>query len=580
MYWFHVIDLSLINVMLAISLNLILGYGGMASMAHAAFFGIGGYVSGLISIHMGWNFIWGMLIGIFVSGIIAGLIALPFIRIRDEYLILFTLAFQMVYFHVLMAFYKVTGGDSGLVDIRRPQLFSIRFTDALSYIPLLAFFVILFLIVSFQIAKSPFGLVLKAIREDEKAAVSLGKNVIKFKIIIFVIGSSIASSAGSLYAHYSIYVSPNIFTLDLSILIIVMVVLGGLANLWGSILGALLLTVIPESLTFLPGASEIVSPLRLCVFGGLLIIFMRYRPEGMIPEYARMRKRKNVNYIIRKEEGNQFINRNKYQVRTIKNDSEDVIVEAINISKRFGGILAVRNLSIKLRKGKITAIVGPNGCGKTTVFNLITRFIDLDKGRIEFNGREISRAAPHELPKVGLVRSWQEVRIFKGMTVLDNVLLSKQMQLGENIFKIFFRPRLIKAEKAKIFKTGLEYLKLMGLQNKADEVAKNLSYAEQKLLAIARLLATEAEVILLDEPSSGIDPAWVRDFLKLIRNLAKMGKTICIVEHNLDVIRGVADIVYFMAGGEVISQGSVEELMSDPKLGEIYFGEQSLSSWG
>lgn len=575
MYWFHILDLSLIYVILAISLNLILGYGGMASMAHAAFFGLGGYIAALMSIHLGYNFLVGIVIGMLAAGIIGGLIALPFIRIKEEYLILFTLAFQMVFFHLTMALYKVTGGDSGLINIPRPELFSLRFSNALSYIPLLLAFAIVFFIICWRITKSPFGRVLKGIREDEKVILSLGKNVIKFKVLIFMIGTGIATAAGGLFAHYSIYVAPNIFNLDVSIILILMVVLGGAANLWGSVLGAFLLIIIPESLSFIPGTGEIIAPLRLCLFGSMLILFMRFRPEGLIPEYFFLKGRGSQKAFFKMIEGfkiSETISTGAKGWGKIDYPHDKPILETKNISKRFGGLQAVKDFSVSLKMGKITAIVGPNGCGKTTAFNMITGFLPPDEGKIYFQGEDITNRPAHQLPKMGLVRSWQDVRIFQGMTVLDNILVAEQNQSGEEILKIFFMPWKVRGEMNENLKKAMRYLNTVGLAEKALEIARNLSYAEQKLLAIARLLATEAQVILLDEPSSGIDPTWVQKIIILIRKLADMGKTICIVEHNLDVIREISDSVYFVAGGTVIAEGSAEEIISDPKLGEIYFG--------
>jgi len=176
------------------------------------------------------------------------------------------------------------------------------------------------------------------------------------------------------------------------------------------------------------------------------------------------------------------------------------------------------------------------------------------------------------MPHVGIVRSWQDVRIFQGMSVMDNLLIARQNQSGESLIKLFFMPWRVKNEQAGNLKRVLLYLDVVGLSGKAFEIARNLSFAEQKLLAMARLLATEAQVLLLDEPSSGVDPNWVEKFMKIIKKLAISGKTICIVEHNLEVVREVSDIVYFMAEGQVIAKGSAESLMSDPKLGEIYFG--------
>ncbi|MCG6879653.1 MAG: branched-chain amino acid ABC transporter ATP-binding protein/permease [Deltaproteobacteria bacterium] len=572
-YLSHTLNLALIFVALTVSLNLILGYGGMASMAHAAFFCIGGYVSANITMHFGWNFLAGIPVAIIATAAFGGIFAAPFIRVQEEYLILFTIAFQMVIFHLMLSLYNITGGDSGIFGVPKPQIFGFAVETPAHFLPFMVLFVFLVYWVCLKITKSPFGRVLKGIREDERAVTSLGKNVIKFKIIIFMVGTGIAAGAGAIFAHYTQFISPAIGSLDESILIIAMVVLGGTANLWGSAVGAFLLIIIPEILNFLPGASNLIVPLRGFIYGALLILFMRFRPEGLIPEYFRFKK--STEKPIANEALPSDVDPEKDSKETsgFEEDAQHgPILEVKGISKSFGGLKAVDNFFMSLEKSKITALVGPNGCGKTTAFNLVTGFLKVDKGEIYFKDKEITHVAAHRMPHSGIVRSWQDVRVFQGMTVLDNLLIARQNQSGESLFKLFFMPWRVKKEGAADLREALSYLDKVGLSEKASEIASSLSYAEQKLLAIARLLTTEAEILLLDEPSSGVDPNWVEQFMNIIKRLAKSGKTICIVEHNLEVVRGISDTVYFMAEGRKMAQGSAEELMADPKLGEIYFG--------
>jgi len=304
----------------------------------------------------------------------------------------------------------------------------------------------------------------------------------------------------------------------------------------------------------------------------LLILFMRFRPEGLIPEYFQLRR-------SGKREARAEI---PYLSGTASTEATEMlreepapsgsILEVKGLSKSFGGIDAVNDFHMGLAEGMVTALVGPNGCGKSTVFNLITGFLKPDQGSISFRNSEITNLSAYKMPRIGIVRSWQDVRNFQGMTVLDNVLIADQDQSGESLIRLFLAPWRVRKEEKENLAKALLYLEKVGLVEKKSEIARNLSYAEQKLLAIARLLCTGAQVLLLDEPASGVDPNWVEQFMAMIRNLAESGKTICIVEHNLEVVRGVSDTVYFMAEGKKIAQGSAEELMADPKLAEIYFG--------
>jgi len=572
-YLSHTLNLAFIFVILTVSLNLILGYGGMASMAHAAFFCIGGYVSTIVTMNFGWNFLVGVPIAIIATAAFGGILAAPFIKVQEEYLILFTIAFQMVIFHLMLSLYNITGGDSGIFGVPSPELFGFAIETPVHFLPFMALFVVLVYWVCLKVTKSPFGRVLKGIREDEQVVSSLGKNVIKFKVIIFMVGTGIAAGAGSIFAHYTQFISPAIGTLDESILIIAMVVLGGTANLWGSAVGAFLLIIIPEILNFLPGASALIVPLRGFIYGVLLILFMRFRPEGLVPEYFHLKKAKKARFLEEARPYNAESGKSSQDTSEVETFSDhSPILEVKGVSKSFGGLKAVDNFVMNLEKNKITALVGPNGCGKTTVFNLVTGFLKPDNGQIFFQNKDLTNLPAYKMPHKGIVRSWQDVRVFQGMTVLDNLLIARQNQSGESLIKLFFMPWQVKKEESANLRKALSYLEKFGLREKALEVAHNLSYAEQKLLAVARLLTTEAEILLLDEPSSGVDPNWVEQFMDIIKELSRSGKTICIVEHNLEVVRGVSDTVYFMAEGRKIAQGTAEELMADPELGEIYFG--------
>jgi ABC-type branched-subunit amino acid transport system ATPase component/ABC-type branched-subunit amino acid transport system permease subunit len=567
------LNLAFFYVVLTVSLNLILGYGGMASMAHAAFFCIGGYVSALVTLHWGCNFLLGTAMAVVMTAGVGGALAAPFIRVQEEYLLLFTLAFQLVVFHLMLSVYSITGGDSGIFGVPVPRLFGWIPESPGEFLPFMVVVLLVVYWIAFKVTRSPFGRVLKGIREDETAVSSLGKNVLRFKVVVFMMGTGMAAGAGAIFAHYVQFISPSIGSLDASILIIAMVVLGGTANLVGSAVGAFLLIIIPEILNFLPGASNLIVPLRGAIYGVLLILFMRFRPEGLIPEYFHLRRAKRISPGTK---ASPPVENGDRKPSTLRGDEglthQGPILEVKDLSKSFGGLRAVDNFFMGLEKSKITALVGPNGCGKTTAFNLITGFLKPDKGGIRFRDQDITNLPAYKMPHIGIARSWQDVRIFQGMTVLDNLLIARQDQAGESLFKLFIMPWRFKSEEEENRRKAFSYLEAVGLSKKESEIARNLSYAEQKLLAIARLLTTEAQILLLDEPSSGVDPNWVEHLMEIIRELASSGKTICIVEHNLDVVKGVSDTVYFMAEGRKIAQGTAKELMADPKLAEIYFG--------
>ena len=248
------------------------------------------------------------------------------------------------------------------------------------------------------------------------------------------------------------------------------------------------------------------------------------------------------------------------------------LLEIRGVAKSFGGIQAVDGITCEFVEGRITGLIGPNGAGKTTLFNLVTGFLPVDRGTVRYRGKAITGLPPYQIAHLGIARSFQELRIFAKMTVLDNVMLARQHQAGENILLALFGFGKVRAEEKQNREKAMGYLEFVRLADKAHELAENLAYAEQKLLALARLLATEADLLLLDEPTSGLDLNTVSEMISLVRDLISRGKTICIIEHNLDVMKDLSDWIVFLDQGRAVATGSPSDIMSDRKLAEIYFG--------
>ncbi len=248
------------------------------------------------------------------------------------------------------------------------------------------------------------------------------------------------------------------------------------------------------------------------------------------------------------------------------------ILRLAGVSRSFGGIKAVDDLSFELEQGVVTGLIGPNGAGKTTIFNLITGFLSLDAGCIHYQGRRIDGQPPYRIAGMGVARSFQDLRLFPKMTVLENVMVARQGQLGENVLLGVLSPPSVRRQEAANREQAMQHLRFVRLQDKAGALAEDLSYGQQKLLAIARLLNTEADLLLLDEPMSGLDPAILRRMVELIQQLEQRGKTICLIEHNLDVVREVCSWALFLDQGHAVAAGPAAQIMSDPGLADIYFG--------
>ncbi len=285
-YLLHILILIGIYVILSVSLNLITGYAGLLSIAHAAFYGVGAYVAALLALKFHSPFLTNIVCAVILSGLLGALVGIPSLRIRDDYFAIATFAFQVITFSVMNNWVAFTGGPMGLPGIPQPAIFGWKITTHYDFLIVVFFLCVVTLWISNKIVSSPFGRVLKSIREDEVFAQAMGKNVASYKVLIFVIGAGMASVAGVMYAYYISFIDPTSFTIVESIFIISIVIIGGAGNIWGSVLGAAVLVILPEALRFLGMPSSIAANMRQIIYGALLVIFMLFRPQGFIGEYA------------------------------------------------------------------------------------------------------------------------------------------------------------------------------------------------------------------------------------------------------------------------------------------------------
>ena len=247
-----------------------------------------------------------------------------------------------------------------------------------------------------------------------------------------------------------------------------------------------------------------------------------------------------------------------------------LVVEGL--AKAFGGIQAVQDCSFEVAPGRITGLIGPNGAGKTTIFNLITGFLRADRGSVRLAGRELLGRPPHEVERGGITRTFQHLRLWNKMTVLDNVLLGCTTPVGENVLSLFLQPARVRVEEAAAREHALGVLDFFGLRARAGDLVEDLAYPEQKLLSMARIFATQAQVLLLDEPTSGLDTDSLHRLVPMVRRLTEHGKTVLLIEHNMELISELSDDVVFLHQGRVLATGRPAEITRDPALTDIYFG--------
>lgn len=582
---FGYVDQIVIFIIFALSLNLLLGYAGQISVAHAAFGAIGGYTLGYLTLNGHAPTIACVALGTAFAGLAGILVGIPALRLKTEWLILLTLSVQIIVLLLVVTSHPL-GGSYGLQGITDLTLFGHDLAvPSQMFVPFLVCAIVVYAI-CWRMGESPYGRVLRGIREDEIACRSLGKGVFVYKLAVFGVSAAMAGLAGSLLVIEASIASPKQFTFDQSAAIIAMVVVGGSGSLPGSIVGvialSLLAPILEHVLNFSANAAFVW---RLVAYGAALVAVVMIKPAGLLPDATTRRLQKSLRTLKNAPDASVPVpvpnastngSTSLEHARAIAPDAApprgEVVLEVAGLGKRFGGITAAEDLTMQLRSHSITALVGPNGAGKTTVFNLLTGAIRPDSGSVKLHGAEITGLTPDAVTRRGMVRSFQNVRIFPRLSALDNVILGIQNQPGERLVPLLVRPITVsKAERA-AKERAHEWLSFVGMDAQADVPAGALGFGQQKLVALARVLATEADVVLLDEPASGIDLAWVDAMLHLIETVRAQGRTVCIVEHNLHVVERLADYTYFMELGRITAQGNFNELTSDRRLAEAYFG--------
>jgi branched-chain amino acid transport system permease protein len=586
--WLNYLDQILIYASLALSLNLLLGYAGQVSVAHAAFGAVGGYTVGYLCTTHGVSFLLALLVGTLIALLGGVLVSLPAMKLSPEYLILLTLAVSFVVIGVFQTFPQL-GGTYGIIGISGLNIFGFHMTRPSDWV--IPTFVVAVLVYSicWRLGESAFGRVLKGIREDPVVTQALGKNVFAYKVAVFGVASGLAGLAGGMYSGWLGLATPSVYNFSFSLVIFAMVIFGGMANLTGSVLGAVAVTMLEPLLRRVINIEASKAALiQLIVYGLALAILMRLRPQGVLPEG------RSILSVLRREGrgerlemagatdwvptakpvivGGHEADHEEQERREDRWQHGEVVLQARGISKRFGGIVAAADLDIELRRGAITALVGPNGAGKTTVFNLLTGFLTPDTGTVQLMGQDLTGLSPDKRARMGLVRSFQDVRLISRISCVENVMMAVQHQYGENAIKLFLGPTAVAAREAEVKEKAMSWLSFVGMEEFAEVPAGALSYGQSKLVSLARVLASDAEVILLDEPASGIDTKWVDTMLDLVEAVREQGRTICIVEHNLHVVGRLADHTYFMELGRITAQGTIDELTSSPRLAEAYFG--------
>ncbi|MCW6511209.1 branched-chain amino acid ABC transporter ATP-binding protein/permease [Lichenifustis flavocetrariae] len=553
-----------IYMLLAMGLNVVVGFSGLLDLGYVGFWAVGAYataiVTGVAPFHIVsldfWQAIPVAIFAAVTSGLFLGLVTL---RVRGDYLAIVTLGFGEIVRIVANSWDSVTGGPSGITDIQHPEIFGLDFgLDPRRYVLLTWLFIGLLYFIISNLWRSKLGRAWYATKQDEDAAEIIGVPTFRMKLLAFATGASTAGFAGAVYSSYVGYIIPSNFVLLTAIMVLAAVVLGGMGNMKGAMVGAILIVFLPE--LFRPFAEA-----RFLIFGVLLVVAMVLRPDGLFPLRPRRYRLRPVPSITFDSSP---------AIGPVSPGTEFVL-ECRDVGKRFGGLVAVRGVDVSIRKGEIFAIIGPNGAGKSTLFNLISGTVKPDSGTVALAGNSINALRPHAIAKAGIARTFQLIRLFSAVTVLENVLVGADLRIAVNpVLTALGLPGARRADMQAIAVADAA-LSFCGIAHLAPLLAGSLSYGDQRRVEIARALAAAPKVLLLDEPAAGMNPTERKMLGELVRKIRVTGVTVVIVEHDVNLVMGIADAVLVLERGAVIAYGKPETVQRDRRVIEAYLGRRT-----
>ena len=562
LYYQNMIILSMVFAIGAVGLNIITGYAGYISLGQGAFVGLGAYTVGICVSDIGGSpWVWVPVAGL-LAGAIAALLGVVAMRARGHAFVILTIAFLFLVQLLATNWNELTNGTGG-ITLPIPT-WSVEYQFWPFYYSLMGLLAVS-LLVSWWIRRNKFGMGLIAIREDEDKAATVGVSTPTYKILAFVASAVFVGMAGGVYGYYISFIDPlGMFNILLSVQIILSLLLGGRATLWGPVLGAFIIEWLNETSNNEFGGGNA----RLLIFGGLLALVVLFLPQGIIPTVQswieRWRARGKAGLAGERLSGIDLRERAAPAPAAAPLSAEPLL-EVKGLEKRFGGVRAVDDASFAVPEGSITALIGPNGSGKTTIFNLVGGTMAPDAGEVLFDGQRMGGKPPWQRAHLGLGRTFQITRLFGEMTVLENVVAPlREFHLGLLGANAVSGREADRAE---------ELLDFVGMRKYRDVRASALSFGQQKLVELAQILMLDPKLIMLDEPAGGINPTLIDRIGEMIRELNAGGKTFLIVEHNMPFVLALCNPVLVLARGGTIARGTPDEIQRDPQVLDAYLGE-------
>jgi branched-chain amino acid transport system permease protein len=550
-YYQLMLTLVPIWAVMGLSWNLLSGYTGLISFGHAAFFGLGAYTVTIALVRFDITPWLGIPLGMIVGTVAGIVIGYPTFRLRGHYFALAMLAYPMalLYVFVWLGYQEVP-----LPMKREEPAFYMQFSDYRVYIALAVGLLVVSLLISLAVERSRFGTSLTAIKQNEAAAEAAGIDTLAWKMRAIMLSGAVAAAAGGLYAVVLLVVTPDsVFGVLTSAQALTIALFGGVGILWGPLIGAAIL--IPLSETLQAHLGDVMPGIQGVVYGIAIILVVLLAPEGV---FWRVRDRFQRPYAT----GTVPATPPAPHIVTaapMPATQRKPILAVSGISKSFGGLRAVTNVSFEIGDGEIVGIIGPNGAGKTTLFNLLNGFLQADSGKVVFAGRELIGLKPNRICRLGVGRTFQVARAFPRLSVLNNVVVGAYATTTND---------------ADAFAAASAALAQVGLIGRSDASAGRLTNKELRLMELARALAGRPRLLLMDEPLAGLASQEIEDMLAVIRSLAVRGMTIVIIEHTMRAMVRLAERFVVLDHGAILAVGQPSEIISNGGVIEAYLGKK------